>query len=175
MKFATRLVIFEGSFEALSVAMYGYAVGSQDVASQLPASMVLDYQPVDLPPLPEPRKLPPNLDPARMSAPTDVASQLISEDYPERRLDSVVRQLLAEADLHSRRAVNGHSTPEDVSQSLAQCVNDYDTDIEDWLDDAVRLARSPFLASVPADADQFVDRLHHALGTSICHYACTNP
>lgn len=148
--------------------MYGYAVGSQDVILELPAPVVLDYQPIDLPPLPEPRELPPNLDLVRMSAPTDVAAQLISEGYPEWRLDGMVRQLIAEADYHSGRTANGDSTPEDVSQSLAKCVNDHDTDIEDWLDDAVRLARSPFLASVPADVDQFVDRLHHALGIFFC-------
>lgn len=164
-KFATRLVIFEGSFKSLSVAVYGHAVGFHGTAFELPAPMVLDYQPIELLPLPETRKLPPNLDPARMSAPTDAAAQLISEEYPEWRLDSMVRQLLAEADYHSGRTVNDDFTPEDISQSLTKCVNDYDTDIEDWLDDAVRLARSPFLASVPADVDQFVDRLHHALGT----------
>jgi hypothetical protein len=145
--------------------VYGHAVGSPDAALELPAPMVLDYEPIDLPPSPETRKLPPNLDPARMSAPTDIAAQLISEDYPDWRLDSMVRQLLAEADYNSGRTVNHDFTLDGVSQSLAKCVNDYDTDIEDWLDDAVRLARSPFLASVPADVDQFVVRLHHALGT----------
>lgn len=99
-----------------------------------------------------------------MLAPTQVAVQLLAEDYPDWRLDSVIRQLMSEDDHNTGRTANGNASMEIVSESLQRCVSDHHTDPEDWLDDAAHLSRSPFLAAVPDLADRFVERLHEALG-----------
>lgn len=168
-KFATRLVVLEGHFDSLSVAIYGQVVGASGGALEAPvipalSHLSVSYEPTPLPQLPEPRRLPSLMDPARMLAPTQIAVQLLAEDYPDWRLDSVIRQLMSEDDHSAGRTTNGNASLETVSESLQRCVSDQDTDPEDWLDDAAHLSRSPFLAAVPDLADRFVERLHDALG-----------
>lgn len=158
-------MILEGDYDALSIAMYGKPAGSSEVEIGPRSPMVLDYEPFPLSSIPKSRQLPISFDPARTPAPTQIAVQLLAEDYPDWKIEAIVRQLIAESHHNPGRIVNGDASFDKISESLERCISDNTTDPEDWLDDAVQLSRSPFLASVPELADRFIDRLNDALGT----------
>ena len=77
LQYATRLMIVRGSFESVSMAIYGDIVS--DVA---PAATLYEQRPL---PSVSPLPLPPALDPANMLDPSQVARMLLKviPDAPE--------------------------------------------------------------------------------------------
>ncbi|KAF8339095.1 uncharacterized protein EI90DRAFT_2458374 [Cantharellus anzutake] len=152
----TRLVIFEGGFDRLSVVIYGiHATESLELPKHLQATIPTYHPSVllhsSIPELPLYARV------TDADKPSSLVERLIAEYHDKCSLDLILRQLTSAAtELHLQ--ANGNGLHNGGPSKLADCVTSEVSDIK-WLDMAVDVSGSPTLAHVPAEVDKFLARI----------------